>query len=362
MRPLFAALVLGCLASPLAAAILFVSPAGRADAPGTAEAPFATLAQAADRAQPGDIIRLAGGTYRHDQPIRLAAKGTAAAPIRVEPADAKTPVFDFSAQKFEAKLNGIVVAGNFWHLVGLEVTGAARFGFQVTGHRNVIEQCTARGNQGTGFEIGAPASHNLILNCNSYRNVDRPNRGENADGFGAKFAVGPGNIFRGCRAWENADDGFDLWKAPHPIRIEFCVAYRNGLDLWGIERFTGNGNGFKLGGDFVPAAHAVIGCVALDQPKNGFDQNNNTAGLTVENCTALRCGTGYSFTLAPTSGEPHVFRDNVGRDAPAMFVEGTVLARNHWSSDHRPHVPPRIVESTPVTRKPLAPKPSTRVP
>jgi hypothetical protein len=57
-----------------------------------------------------------------------------------------------------------------------------------------------------------------------------------ADGFGAKFEVGPGNVFRGCRVWENADDGFDLWKAPFPVGIENCVAFRNGLDLWGCHR------------------------------------------------------------------------------------------------------------------------------
>ena len=114
------------------------------------------------------------------------------------------------------------------------------------------------------------------------------------------------------------------------------------------------------GGDFVAAAHVVIGCVVMDQPKNGFDQNNNTAVLTVEQCTAMRCGMGFSFTLATATGEPSVFRDNVGWNAPAMFVEGTVLERNLWSSDHRPQVPATIVESTPVTRKPLAPKLSTK--
>ena len=362
MRFLLAALAFGAAVSPLAAAVLHVSPTGHDDATGAADAPLATLARAATRAQPGDTIRLAAGTYRHTQPIRLSAHGTAAAPIRVEAADARRPVFDFSAQPFEQKLSGLVVAGDHWHLVGLEVTGAARFGFEVTGHRNVIERCTARANQGTGIHLGAPASHTLVLDCNSYRNVDRPTRGENADGFGAKFAVGPGNVFRGCRAWENADDGFDFWKAPHPIRVEHCVATRNGLDLWGIERFTGNGNGFKLGGDFVPAAHVVIGCVATDQPKNGFDQNNNTAPLTLEGCTAQRCGMGYSFTLTTASGAPHVFRDNVGWNAPAQLVEGSVLERNHWSGDHRPQLAPTIVESTPVTRGPLEPKRATKKP
>lgn len=355
-------LVAGCFIVTANAATLWVNPAGRPGAAGTVDAPLASLAEAVERAQPGDAIRLAPGTYRHEQPIRLATNGTAGAPIRIEAAEAKRPVLDFSSQKFEEKLNGLVVAGDYWHLVGLEVTGAARFGFVVTGHHNVIEQCAAHENQGTGFEISAPASHNLVLHCNSYRNVDRPSRGENADGFGAKFAIGPGNVVRGCRAWENADDGFDLWKAPHPVRIEHCVASRNGLNLWGIDRFTGNGNGFKLGGDFIPAAHVVVDCLAVDQPKNGFDQNNNTAALTVEHCTAVRCGVGFSFTLATTTGGPHVFRDCVAWNAPAMFVEGTRLERNHWSSDHRAQLSALIVESTPVTRKPLAPKPSTKAP
>ncbi|WP_414662647.1 right-handed parallel beta-helix repeat-containing protein [Horticoccus sp. 23ND18S-11] len=362
MRLLSAALAAWSFVAPVEAATLYVSPTGEAGSAGTASSPLASLAEAARRAQPGDVIQLAGGTYRQDQPILLSAKGTADASIRIEPADAKRPVFDFSAQKFEQKLCGIVVAGDYWHIVGLEVVGAARFGIEVTGHHNVMERCVAHENQGSGFQLSAPASHNLILDCDSYRNVDRPARGENADGFGAKFAIGPGNIFRGCRAWENADDGYDLWKAPHAVRIEHCVASRNGLNLWGIDRFTGNGNGFKLGGDFVPAAHVVIGCIVMDQPKNGFDQNNNTAALTVKHCTAVRCGMGYSFTLKTASGEPHVFQDNIGWNAPAMFVEGTVMERNHWSSDHRPQIPAVMVESTPVTRQPLAPKRSTKKP
>lgn len=73
--------------SAAAAATLFVSPSGQAGAAGTTAAPFASLAEAASRAQPGDVIRLAGGTYRQDQPIRLVAHRTADAPICIEPAD-----------------------------------------------------------------------------------------------------------------------------------------------------------------------------------------------------------------------------------------------------------------------------------
>lgn len=344
---------IACLiATPTAAAAtLWVAPNGQAGAAGTAEAPLASLAEAAARAQAGDVIRIAGGTYPHTRSVQLVGSGTAAAPIRIEPADTRWPRFDFSAQQFEQRQSGIIVQGDYWHLVGIEVIGSSRSGINVTGHHNIIERCRTRDNQGSGVDLSAPASHNLVLNCDSYRNVDRPTRGQNADGFGAKFEVGPGNVFRGCRAWENADDGFDLWKAPYPVRIENCVAYRNGLDLWGIAGFTGNGNGFKVGGDFVSAAHVVTGCVAMDQPKRGFDQNNNTGTLLFERCTALRCGIGFSVILNPKSGEPNVLRDNVAWDAPVVLVHGTVEVNNLWSAADRTNVAASYVESTALTRK-----------
>lgn len=331
------------------AAEFVVAPTGKSGAEGSAAAPLASLQEAAARARPGDVIRVAAGVFKHDQPVRLSASGTAERPIRVESAGVERPLFDFSGEKFSDRTSGILVTGDHWQVVGLEVTGTARFGIEVTGHHNLVERCVAHDNQNTGIQLGAPASYNLVLNCDSYRNVDRPTRGENADGFGAKYLVGPGNIFRGCRAWENADDGFDLWKAPHPVRIEYCVAYRNGVDLWGIEGYVGNGNGIKVGGDFIAAAHVVIGCVAIDQPNRGFDQNNNTGPLTIEQCTAIRCKFGFSFTTATANGQPHVLRDNSAFDAPVEVVSGTVLERNRWLSADGVPWDASVAESFPTT-------------
>ncbi len=329
----FALLPLYFLAlSALAAAATFhVATTGKDGAAGTLEAPLADVAEAVARAQPGDVIRVAAGTYKRELTVRLQRSGTADKPIRIEAADtAARPVFDFSAQQFKQAFSGFLLRGDYWHLVGLEVIGAARVGINVSGHHNRIERCVAHENQDSGIQISAPGSHNLVLDCDSYRNVDRPTLGENADGFAAKFAVGPGNVFRGCRAWENADDGFDLWKAPVPVRLENCVAFRNGIDLWDIPGYTGNGNAFKLGGDFIAAAHVVIGCIAMDQPMRGFDQNNNMAGLTLESCTATRCKIGFAFGKTPTTGH-HVLRNNISWDAPARVVEGTVLEGNRWA-------------------------------
>ena len=59
---------------------------------------------------------------------------------------------------------------------------------------------------GSDLSLGA---RNKVINCDSYRNFDAVTDGENADGFAAKDRVGPGNEFRGCRSWQNADDGWD---------------------------------------------------------------------------------------------------------------------------------------------------------
>ncbi|MBP7142316.1 MAG: right-handed parallel beta-helix repeat-containing protein [Opitutaceae bacterium] len=337
------------------AATLFVSVNGNAGASGTEAAPFGSLAAAAEIARPGDTIRVGPGTYRPESTIEFAGNGNASAVIRVEAAGPERPIFDFSNGGKDRRAHGFAVSGDYWHLVGLEVTGAAGFGISLTGHHNVTERCRAHANQNTGINLGAPASDTLVLDCESYRNVDFPTRGQNADGFGAKFNVGPGIVFRGCRAWENADDGFDLWKAPHPVRIENCVAYRNGLDLWKIEGFTGNGNGFKVGGDFVAAAHVIVGCVAIDQPKRGFDQNNNTGPLLFERCTAIHCGKGFSVILATKSGEPNVLRDNVAWDAPAVLVHGTVEENNLWSGADGSAVPASYVDSAALTRNGMVP-------
>ena len=72
----------------------------------------------------------------------------------------------------------------------------------------------ADGCDDTGIQITASGAgtgaNNLILNCDAHDNFDTATGGENADGIDAKLNIGPGNIFRGCRSWNNADDGYDL--------------------------------------------------------------------------------------------------------------------------------------------------------
>ncbi|MEZ4826240.1 MAG: hypothetical protein R3C61_08085 [Bacteroidia bacterium] len=54
--------------------------------------------------------------------------------------------------------------------------------------------------------------------------------GSNTDGFGCHPNPGsPGNVFRGCRAWFNSDDGFDIIRADESVVFENCWAFYNGF-------------------------------------------------------------------------------------------------------------------------------------
>ncbi|TYY15389.1 right-handed parallel beta-helix repeat-containing protein, partial [Escherichia coli] len=109
--------------------------------------------------------------------------------------------------------------------------------------------------------------------------------GINADGFAAKLGVGPGNIFRGCIAHNNADDGWDLFNkiedGPNAsVTIENSVAYENGLPYNKADILKGSiGNGFKLGGEGQPVNHKVINSIAINNNMDGFTDNFNTGSL-----------------------------------------------------------------------------------
>lgn len=67
------------------------------------------------------------------------------------------------------------------------------------------------------------------MNCSSYLNADKGY--EDADGFAAKLTVGQGNVFDGCIAAYNADDGWDLFAKVQSgsigvVTIQNCVAFK----------------------------------------------------------------------------------------------------------------------------------------
>jgi hypothetical protein len=255
--------------------------------------PFLTLGKAAGLATNGNLVYLRGGTYPVSTKISLTKSGTAGTPIRIRAYPGETPVPDFSSQGTGgATYDGISISGNYYWLYGLVITNAGHNSIMISGSNNIVERCVSLGARNTGFHItgGGPPfpATNLFLNCDSIRSYDSPVRG-NADGFSAKWSLGPGNVFSGCRAWENSDDNWDLWEGSSPVLITNCWAFRAGTNVfWDAatnKAFNGNGNGFKLGGAGTNAAHRLVHCLSFGNMTWGVDQNNNTAGQTVDQNT-----------------------------------------------------------------------------
>ena len=322
----------------LATLLYYVAASGSDGNSGTnLDQPLATLVRAAELAEPGDVICVRGGTYHSATRIRLARGGKPAQPIRVCSFADEHPVFDFTAQRFAPTNCGIDVSGSWWWIDGLEIFGAGSSGIHITGHSNVVERCVVHHCRQSGIAISQPGSHNLVLDCDSFRNFDydagtNNTHGEDADGFAAKFGIGPGNVFSGCRTWENADDGWDLWKATNAVVITNCWSFRNGTNFMHDPLFSGDGNGFKLGGFYYPGPHHLMNCVAFDNPHNGFDQNNNTAGLTLDHNTAWANGDSNFQLTHGSNTVPHVLRNNLSLAGgkPDAFRPGSLMTNNSW--------------------------------
>ena len=288
--------------------VYHVAICGRDSYEGTLQRPFRTLSNAINVSEPGDTIFIHGGTYDCLDTIHIDRSGEAGKPIRLRAYSTERPVFDFSMAKYD----GFVITGAYWHIKGLSITNAAYFGVRLEtkrAHHNILEQITALSNDFVGLALLNGAESNLILNCDSHRNFDPQDNGESADGLCAARSIGEGNIFIGCRAWENADDGFDFWYAGSGVRVENCYAYRNGQNIWKHPRFTGNANGFKLGQ--MGGSHVVIRCAAWEHPMKGFDLNGNSTGVTLHSCTAMRNRINYAFRFSRGNIEKNTMRNNL---------------------------------------------------
>jgi hypothetical protein len=270
-----------------------VSPTGSDTNAGTQAAPFLTIQHAHGAITAGGTIWVMPGTYQYNRTVNLSLAGSANNVTRLwaVPGGAR-PVIDFSQQARDTSSNrGFTIPGSFWHLKGFEVKNAGDNCINISGSNNTVEWVEADGCDDTGIQITASgagtASNNLILNCDAHDNFDTATGGENADGIDAKLNIGPGNVFRGCRSWNNADDGYDLFGVTQVVTIDGCWAMANGQTSTGMRGVNADGNGFKLGGNGVPAVHVVTGSFSMGNNACGYTLNNNTATPNVSNSGAL---------------------------------------------------------------------------
>ena len=295
-----------------AAGSLYVATDGSDSNAGTLAAPLRTIQRAVDLAQAGDSILIRGGTYAPTTNIQLLKSGTASQPIRLGNYNGERVVIDGEGMPHtpgavgssipRAQRGAIHIEGEHWRLSGLEIANGPYGIFGVDTSGNVFERLVTRNNYESGVHIQGASSANQVINLDSYGNRDPRKNGESADGLAIKEGSGTGNVVRGARLWNNSDDGLDFWEFLSPVTVEGSGAYGNGYNRWSLPNYTGDGNGFKLGGggdEDLPAAHVVRNSVAWDNSAGGFIDNANPGALVAERCTAWRNkGTGFDFADA----------------------------------------------------------------
>ena len=261
---------------------IYVSPEGTSTGEGTENSPV-DIYTAVKYVQPGQTIRLAGGTYSLKSTVTVARgiDGTSSKPIRMIADSDDRAVFDFNSA-----CAGFVFAGDYWYVSGIDCTrsGNSQKGIQVSGSHITLEDVHAYENGNTGIQVSRYLStdewddwpsDDLILNCTSFSNADAGY--EDADGFAAKLTVADGIVFDGCISYNNADDGWDLFAKVESgcigqVTIQNCVAFANGYGVDGTNE--GNGNGFKMGGSSMSGPHKLINSVAWGNKAKGIDSNS----------------------------------------------------------------------------------------
>ena len=370
MKQLYAFATAAALAAcaPALAGTYYVAPTGSDGAAGTIDAPWASFAKAQAMAAPGDTVYFRGGRYVYTAGLNSCASmtdtvnvitinkaGAVGKLIKYWAYPGETPVFDFSQMKDNCRVKGVNIISSYIHLKGLEVTGAPQqpgntlnnesWGIYIASNNNIIEQVNTHHHMGPGLFL-ANGFNNLILNVDSHHNYDpysKSGAGQNADGFGAHMTGTnkPNNVFRGCRAWMNSDDGFDFINAGTSVTVENSWAWLHGyLPGTTTSLPAGNGNGFKIGGfGGVWAAnapvHVVRNNVAFQNKASGFYANHHPVASLYYNNTAS--GNRYNYNMLgvdPNNAAINlgVLRNNLSIYGTAVInVDGADVQNNSWN-------------------------------
>lgn len=335
---LFAAMM---LAFSLKAATYYASPNGLGD--GSSYFSPTTFAQGvAALRNGGDTLYLLEGTYEFTDKFSINKKGSSSKRIVIAGYPGDEVLLDFHRVPYGTR--GITVHADalYIHIKDLAIAWSGKNNLYCEGSYCLFEHLDIYGSADTGCQM-KKGGNNIILNVDSHDNFDyktmsgsTANFGGNADGFADKQFSGAGNRYIGCRAWNNSDDGWDFFQRVSSSNtvIENCVCYANGApyydmtnnpraqttdkswfdskvgtqmtDRYGntitisLDRYPcqGNGNGFKMGGQFTDHKIIVHHCLAVGNYARGYDQNNNDGTMWLYNNSAYDNYVNYGFTTA----------------------------------------------------------------
>ena len=337
----------------------------------------------------GDILYCMGGQYDYSNTISINVSGNSNNFVNIWAYEGEKPIFDFRKVAYGSR--GISNSGNYVYMKGLTIRYSGKNGLLNSGSYCKFELLDVYGHGDTGVQMKGGHS-NLILNCDSHDNFDyelgglnAADFGGNADGFADKQYTGGGNTYRGCRAWNNSDDGWDFFQHVSggygPTIIEECICYNNGPGYYNMEgharyekdkawfdqfagegidvtskregspkyRVTlanyinlGNANGFKLGGErtkhdvilrnSLSAYNGVTFHLDASLGAKGIDQNNNGGEMWIYNNTSCYNAKNYGFDQS-ACGTAHLYNNLTykGKNGDVINCASYEEKNNSWN-------------------------------
>ena len=279
-----------------------------------------SLTSAVSKLQAGDVLYLMGGQYDLKDNVTISKSGTADNMITISAYQDEKPILDF--RQAANKTNGVTVKGDYLYIKGITIRYSGYKGIWLEKAKYcILEQLDVYGCCNAGIQLRS-GGNNTVVNCDSHDNFDYQDNGGNADGFADKQGDAcPGNVYIGCRSWNNSDDGWDSFERitdGTPTVYINCIAYNNGPTTYNLSAYPrvigvdkdlecfagkdlnnfangGNPNGFKVGGKGTKHHVELYRCLAVGHLSKGFDQNNNAGNMKIINCTAYNNKHNYGF-------------------------------------------------------------------
>ena len=328
----------------------YVSTTGKDSNPGTFSNPWLTWNYAFNRAIAGDTVFFRGGVYNATQTQGASdgPSGTAANPICFFNYPNEIPILDgtnktsmsygvgFNRVEY-INIKGLVVRN---HLQLEAENDLAGFGF--TFCKNIrIENCVAHHIGVRGFYFYT-CDNIYVINCDAYNCVDALTDGAHGDGY-LVWDMHSTNYyqdttayvyFKGCRAWNCADDGWDA-ETEGTIVLDSCWAFISDSNFsYGI-------NGFKLGLTDIESNNLgkrITHCIAAFEPSAGFVTNDNNCPaklMKVYNNLAYHNSTGFKIFDTSSSDakeSKRTFKNNIayGNTGGNLFLGGSAT----YTHDH----------------------------
>lgn len=222
------------LAAPVPARDWHVRTDGSDAGDGTTAAPLASLYEALQRADRGDVVRVHGGTYFETRPIGADAAATAGMPIVVEPADGSRPVFDASGMAPDS--NFVRVGGSHYVFRGLEFSNARRTTFSVWGGQDItIEDCWIHHSVRGALYPGNGAARIRFVGNRVWRNVQINKLPVTGGGWPSAVNLSDdGDVVTGNQVFENFGEGIGLYGRHHAVRDNHV------RDNWSVDIYVSN--------------------------------------------------------------------------------------------------------------------------